>query len=518
MQSHIGLVSLFVSPCFACYYKYAGQFCDPINLGADGNLYLQAGTQHGDKVYSVDPSSRATLWEADVSDIQFGSEKIMFGWVQDVNRTLVALNPSTGEQMWSHPFACLAWSEHGRPGCSSNYLVSKMTEDGVLVSTSGETQYTTFDQQNSYTGHGGISIDTDDTAPVGLSEYDCKDRCDADSECQCVTFQPSTGQCWKVSNCSPADFEASDDYSVFIKPSAAPHRLTALDLTGRQRWEIATSVYGDSLILADGSVLTSGPEKNSLVSLGSDASPKWSLLVNGPVTELQTIDDDSIAVVTVDNGENVSVLAVDITTGHSPWNKTFPVPHVGPFYHRAQPVAVGSTVYIMETAADFSKLLHAFDSTGLELWSRNVSEGMRFSPGIRATVVAANDQLYMNFGNTAVALKNDGSELWRVSFDDDIHNDPQVMTDGKVMYWTNAGQMSIAALHAVKHGEELWNKSYNAMDVYYTTAPAVDDQGVTYAASAHGTGHGNWMLQIDALDDTGAPYWTWLPDGDFMTV
>jgi len=77
--------------------------------------------------------------------------------------------------------------------------------------------YKKYSGKNCYSGHGGVSIDTDDTAPDGLSESMCHDRCDADEECDCITMSPANGKCWKVKDCVPSEFEDSDDFVVLVK-------------------------------------------------------------------------------------------------------------------------------------------------------------------------------------------------------------------------------------------------------------------------------------------------------------
>jgi len=85
--------------------------------------------------------------------------------------------------------------------------------------------YVEYPSTTSYDGHGGTEIDSDSSAPSGLSVVSCEDRCDADSACQCVSFRPSDGKCWKRGNCVPSQFGADDNYDTYVKtatPSPTP--------------------------------------------------------------------------------------------------------------------------------------------------------------------------------------------------------------------------------------------------------------------------------------------------------
>jgi len=77
--------------------------------------------------------------------------------------------------------------------------------------------YTEHADKNCYAGHGGRILDSDATAPSGLTIETCQARCDADAECACVTFRPETGKCWKRTACVPDGFETDSDYTTFSK-------------------------------------------------------------------------------------------------------------------------------------------------------------------------------------------------------------------------------------------------------------------------------------------------------------
>jgi len=90
---------------------------------------------------------------------------------------------------------------------------------GISASANG---YAEYDGKTSWNGHGGIEIDTDDTAPINLDVSSCESRCDADDACSCVSFRPSDGKCWKRSSCNPSEFGVDADYNTFVKQSPAP--------------------------------------------------------------------------------------------------------------------------------------------------------------------------------------------------------------------------------------------------------------------------------------------------------
>jgi hypothetical protein len=71
-----------------------------------------------------------------------------------------------------------------------------------------------------YGDHGAKDIDTDDTAPVGLSVDSCEARCDDDAACDCVAFRLSDGKCWKRADCVPGKFGTDNAYDTYVKVSA----------------------------------------------------------------------------------------------------------------------------------------------------------------------------------------------------------------------------------------------------------------------------------------------------------
>lgn len=82
--------------------------------------------------------------------------------------------------------------------------------------------YAPWSARNAYAGHGGIEIDTDATAPEGVSVDACQARCDADATCGCVTYKSSLGKCWKRSACEPTAFETNEAFDTYVRMSEQP--------------------------------------------------------------------------------------------------------------------------------------------------------------------------------------------------------------------------------------------------------------------------------------------------------
>lgn len=85
---------------------------------------------------------------------------------------------------------------------------------GTYIKSSG---YVTYHERSSSHTHGGIEIDTNDTAPVGFAKLDCEARCEADNDCGCVTFRPEDGKCWMRSACEPILFNTDGAFETYVK-------------------------------------------------------------------------------------------------------------------------------------------------------------------------------------------------------------------------------------------------------------------------------------------------------------
>lgn len=83
-----------------------------------------------------------------------------------------------------------------------------------------------------WNGHGGVDIDSDDTAQARMTVDSCQNRCDADPSCTCVAFRPSDGKCWKRSACVISECGQDSNFNTYIK-EASPPPPTPVDPT----WE-----------------------------------------------------------------------------------------------------------------------------------------------------------------------------------------------------------------------------------------------------------------------------------------
>jgi hypothetical protein len=111
-----------------------------------------------------------------------------------------------------------------RANCTPSSFQNDMRYDVFLQAN----EYIKWDGRNCYSGHGGIEIDTDQTAPTGLTPDQCIDRCKKDGRCGCVTFQQSNGKCWKRGECVPTQFAKSGNYDAYVDESKQPECPTCI--------------------------------------------------------------------------------------------------------------------------------------------------------------------------------------------------------------------------------------------------------------------------------------------------
>merc|ERR1712241_1160443 len=90
---------------------------------------------------------------------------------------------------------------------------------GAPTAFASPDDYLDFIGFNAWEGHGAIEMDIDWNAPTGFSIEDCKQRCDDDDDCDCVTYLPLRGDCWKRSACVPYLMDQDHTYSTFAKRS-----------------------------------------------------------------------------------------------------------------------------------------------------------------------------------------------------------------------------------------------------------------------------------------------------------
>jgi len=126
---------------------------------------------------------------------------------------------------------------------------------GTVYSTYEKAKgYDTYTDANCYTGHGGTSIDSDRTAPTGLTKEQCQARCDADTDCSCVTYQTrgaEAGKCWKRRQCTPTTFakDPSKTFATFVsRERTAMQRgsCTVRKLDGESNTYIGITTHPDS--------------------------------------------------------------------------------------------------------------------------------------------------------------------------------------------------------------------------------------------------------------------------------
>jgi len=103
--------------------------------------------------------------------------------------------------------------------------------------------YIKYSGKTTYSGHGGTEIDSDTTAPSGISASSCEGRCDSDANCGCVAFRPSDGKCWKRGACVPSQFGSDSHYNTYVKKSDPSTRLGSFIIIGD--WGHDPNSHGD---------------------------------------------------------------------------------------------------------------------------------------------------------------------------------------------------------------------------------------------------------------------------------
>merc|ERR1711865_123636 len=90
-----------------------------------------------------------------------------------------------------------------------------------IPSPSPSGPYMKYTSKTAYSGHGGDAIDSDSTAPSGITASSCEDRCGDDAACSCVSFRTSDGKCWKRGNCVPSMFGFDSTFDTYVKGDGA---------------------------------------------------------------------------------------------------------------------------------------------------------------------------------------------------------------------------------------------------------------------------------------------------------
>jgi len=117
---------------------------------------------------------------------------------------------------WPHKGKC--WR---RNGCVPSQF-DRIDGFDTYVKKAAKSDYAVYKGTSSYSGRGGVEIDSDHTAPIGLTLSACKERCDADSGCACVSFLPHKGKCWRRSACVPLEFDHIDGFDTYVKLAVSP--------------------------------------------------------------------------------------------------------------------------------------------------------------------------------------------------------------------------------------------------------------------------------------------------------
>ena len=76
-------------------------------------------------------------------------------------------------------------------------------------------KYKAYVGKNSYNGHGGR--DLDDGHLIKGDSRACMARCDADTRCDCVVWEPARRACYKRSHCQPSRFQSSRIYTTYVR-------------------------------------------------------------------------------------------------------------------------------------------------------------------------------------------------------------------------------------------------------------------------------------------------------------
>ena len=120
----------------------------------------------------------------------------------------------------SYAQCCIAPNIPAGCGVKTNVSSSSSSLPGGHSPSSPPGTYERYPGANSYTGHGaGREIDTGDVGVGPLSVAGCEARCDADPECDCVTFEPEHQRCWKRGHCDPTEFDKQfgDTYDTYVR-------------------------------------------------------------------------------------------------------------------------------------------------------------------------------------------------------------------------------------------------------------------------------------------------------------
>ena len=120
-------------------------------------------------------------------------------------------------------------------------------------STPAADGYTTVKDKNCFASHNGARKNIDVGPQRHLSVEQCKQSCDADMKCDCVTRRNSNGDCWKGSGCTPTKCQRKGGFTSFVKEQQQAKKVSQKAkeetcgerITMRMRIDVAKSCEGE---------------------------------------------------------------------------------------------------------------------------------------------------------------------------------------------------------------------------------------------------------------------------------
>merc|ERR1712151_1087411 len=74
-----------------------------------------------------------------------------------------------------------------------------------------------YENTNCYSGHGGDNIDDDSNVRYTESEYSCSQYCESTRDCECATFEPGSGRCWRLRWCNIGQCQYEHQFKVYVR-------------------------------------------------------------------------------------------------------------------------------------------------------------------------------------------------------------------------------------------------------------------------------------------------------------
>merc|ERR1712232_854179 len=124
---------------------------------------------------------------------------------------------------------CVGAGQRDRACCAGFTCQGVFGGDGKYCTASSSQQYREYENKNAYHPYGATDIDDTNSAPSGLSPQQCQDRCSVDVRCSCVTWERSSGKCWKRSDCFPSGWTSpyNNGFNVYMKVDGSALRSSA---------------------------------------------------------------------------------------------------------------------------------------------------------------------------------------------------------------------------------------------------------------------------------------------------